>query len=275
MTWWIRSRREAGHADIKPRPLVAGRRPRSLEHHRVPLVASAPREPGRAPMRRWASMHAVRPPPMPRDQRSRLYGCSGPAYHVTMMLDTALKEWAVVCDLLLAGELAMLLRKGGILEAAGPDGFELETPHFALFPAWMHQDPAKLKPAYRDRVERFGSEPETVTIRGHARATHVWEVVSRAAFDELDELHPWSAEQIDMRFNYKPNRPLYLIAVRVHELPQARTIENDAEYAGCRSWVPLKAGDEIAPEGGPVLDDEAYGRIISRLDTAMGGASGQ
>ncbi|MEX0887194.1 MAG: DUF1802 family protein [Phycisphaeraceae bacterium] len=185
------------------------------------------------------------------------------------MLDTALKEWAVVCDLLLEGRLAMLLRKGGILEAAGPDGFELETPHFALFPAWMHQDPAKLKPAYRDRVERFGHEPDELTIRGHARATHVWEVTSRQAFDTLDDMHPWAAEQVDMRFNYKPNRPLYLIALRVYRLPTARTIANDAEYAGCRSWVPLKPGDEIDPAGDAVLDDDDYASIVERIAAAM------
>ena len=42
------------------------------------------------------------------------------------MLDIALKEWAVVCNLLLEGRLAVLLRKGGIAETGGAGVFELE-----------------------------------------------------------------------------------------------------------------------------------------------------
>ena len=52
------------------------------------------------------------------------------------MLRIALKEWAVICDLLLAGEQAILLRKGGVHEGTGPGQFRLEHDRFALFPAW-------------------------------------------------------------------------------------------------------------------------------------------
>ena len=60
------------------------------------------------------------------------------------MIEIALKEWAVICDLLVAGEQAILLRKGGIEEAEGPGRFRLKVRRFVLFPAWMHQLPERI-----------------------------------------------------------------------------------------------------------------------------------
>src|SRR5688572_15413116 len=130
------------------------------------------------------------------------------------MLDVALKEWSVVCDLLMEGRLAILPRKGGIHEDAGPGAFRLEHPRFALFPSWAHQRPAMIKPEHRERVEVI-EEPAEITFRAVAEAARIWEVPGRAAFDRLDDLHCWTEQQIDMRFDYKPDRPLYLVAVRV------------------------------------------------------------
>ena len=113
------------------------------------------------------------------------------------MLNTALKEWAIICDLLLEGRLAILLRKGGIHEASGPGRFELEHPRFLLFPSWAHQKPEMIKPAYRNRVQVL-DEPATITMAGWAEAAKIWRVPSRAAFDSLDDLHPWTREQIDI-----------------------------------------------------------------------------
>ena len=186
------------------------------------------------------------------------------------MLHVALKEWAVVCDLLIEGRLAMLLRKGGIHERGGEAVFELEHPRFALFPAWMHQVPNRLKPAYRERVVRHRQEPAHVTLKGMATVDHIWQVRSRQAFDSLDELHCFSRPQIDMRFNYKPERPLYLLAVRAYRLAEPRTIDNTPDYAGCRSWVPLRQGDAVDDvHATPALSDDAFAQVVRRIDTAM------
>ncbi|MEO1237669.1 MAG: hypothetical protein AAFX76_12855, partial [Planctomycetota bacterium] len=40
------------------------------------------------------------------------------------------------------------------------------------------------------------------------------EVGGREAFDRLDDLHPWLPPQVDMRFGYKPERPLYVVLVQ-------------------------------------------------------------
>lgn len=189
------------------------------------------------------------------------------------MLTIALKEWAAVCDLLVEGKLAIVLRKGGIHEDTGPGRFRLEVPRFALFPAWEHQDSGKLKPPFRERVEVFDAEPAMLPIKGYAEAARIWQVPSRAAFDALDDLHCWTHEQIDMRFNYKPDRPIYLLALRAYQLPGARTIANNPRYAGCRSWVDLNAEDAIDESGAtPAMDDAAFGAIVERVTRAMGSA---
>jgi hypothetical protein len=185
------------------------------------------------------------------------------------MLDVALKEWAVVCDLLLTGRLTILLRKGGIHEAKGPGVFELEHPRFALYRTWAHQRPEMLKPEFQAHVATR-SEPATITLDGIGEAVRIWRVPSRAAFDRLDDLHCWSVQQIDMRFDYKPDRPLYLMAVRARRLASPRTIANHAEYAGCRSWVPLRPGDGVDETGAsPALDDAHFAALIDRVDDAM------
>ncbi len=186
------------------------------------------------------------------------------------MLDTALKEWSIVCDLLLSGELTLLLRKGGIHETGGPGVFELEHPRFLLYPSYVHQKPRMIKPTLRDRVEVLDEEPHEITFGGLGEAATVWQVPSRQAFDRLDTLHCWSPKQIDMRFNYKPDRPLYLVAVRAYRLAQPHTVKNHAEYSGCRSWVALRPEDGVDDEGAKsVIDEKSFSAITEQVDQAF------
>ena len=185
------------------------------------------------------------------------------------MIRVALKEWSIVCDLLLEGQLSILLRKGGIHEEGGPGEFRLEHPRFALFPSWAHQKPEMIKLQLRDRV-RVLPEPAQVTFHAIADAARIWQVPSRTAFDQLDDLHCWSAAQIDMRFNYKPDKPLYLVAVRCHRLARPQTIDNDWSYGGCKSWVPLKESDAVDDSGAtPALSDAQFDALIHRIDESI------
>ena len=185
------------------------------------------------------------------------------------MLDIALKEWAVVCDLLLEGRLAILLRKGGIAEAGGAGVFELEHKRFVLFPSWAHQKPEMVKAPLGERVETL-DEPAKITFCGVGEAVQIWQVTSRAAFDTLDDLHCWSSAYIDMRFDYKPDRPLFLIAMRAYRLTHPKTIDYHSAYAGCRSWVPLRPGDEVDDTGAPpVIEDESFDAMIESINAAM------
>ncbi len=188
------------------------------------------------------------------------------------MLDIALKEWAIVCELLVSGELALLLRKGGIAETGGAGVFELEHKRFGLFPAWEHQKSEMLKEAYRTRPVLEETEPARIPLPGVGEAIRIWQVPSREAMDALDDLHCWSQAQIDMRFDYKPDRPLYLMAVRAWRLHEPKVIEQHAAYRGCRSWVPLRDGDDVADgpdQLTPAMDDDAFAAVVRRVDAVM------
>lgn len=193
------------------------------------------------------------------------------------MLDVALKEWSIVCDLLVEGRFAILLRKGGIHEYHGPGRFELEHQRFGLFPAWVHQDPQRIKPPYRDAVQVFDREPTDVTIRGYAEVSSdcIWQLPTtgsacRDLIESLDDLHPWTRPQIDMRLNYKPQRPLYLLALRVYRLSSPPTIPNRDAYAGCKSWVPLDEADDFDERDAmPAMSDETFAQLTDRLRRSL------
>ena len=158
------------------------------------------------------------------------------------MLSVALKEWDLLISALLEGRQALLLRKGGILESENQ--FELEHPAFLFYPTFVHQDPRMVKSAFRRDITQ-AAEPEVVTLRGYGTVARIFEVPSRRQLEALDDLHLWDAPLLDMRFHYRPEKPLYLVVVRAFKLPGPVTIPNTLDYAGCRSWVPLKQAIDI------------------------------
>ncbi|MEM7626427.1 MAG: DUF1802 family protein [Planctomycetota bacterium] len=183
------------------------------------------------------------------------------------MIDIALKEWTCTCDLIVEGKVCLLLRKGGVHEHDGPGRFKLEHDRFALFPAWEHENLDWIKPEFRPSRGVIVEEPAEVEIKGYAEVAGIWEVPSRAAFDQLDDLHPWLSPQIDMRFNYKPDRPLYAMLVRAFRFGESMIIPNRPAFAGCRSWVPLtRVEDRPTPVGAQaVLNDQSLDAQRARV----------
>jgi len=181
-------------------------------------------------------------------------------------LQVALKEWAVVCQALGSGRQIMLLRKGGIYEAAGE--FELENREFLLFPTYLHQNAQMLKPEAQGGVEKRDAEPGEVTLSAAGIVTDIVQLQSREQIQQIDDEHVWTRPLIDMRFDYRPENPLYLLLVRAYRLPEPLTIANTPSYAGCKSWVPLDSPVEI---GGalPVLDDARYGLKRTKIVEAL------
>jgi hypothetical protein len=170
-------------------------------------------------------------------------------------LKVGLKEWDVVCRALESGRQILLLRKGGIHDVEGV--FQLEEQNFLLFPTFLHQKAEMLKPGEQEQLVAHAAEPERVTISAAGSVTEIVRVNRREQIDAIDDAHIWSKAQIDMRFNYKPHNPLYLMFVRTYRLPQAIEIANTVAYAGCKSWVPLER--EIPTAGAtPVLSDTSY-----------------
>ncbi len=181
-------------------------------------------------------------------------------------LEVALKEWATVTDALTSGRQIVLLRKGGILEQSIKNRFSITHNEFLLFPTYLHQSRAQLKPEIP--FEATAAEPETVKLTAAGVVTDIMKVESRSQIDRLDDQHIWASALIDMRFNYKPQNPLYLVLVRAYTLPAATTLPNTPAYAGCKSWVPMgQAIDTSAARA--VLDEAAYAAkratILERL----------
>lgn len=170
-------------------------------------------------------------------------------------LQVGLKEWASVCHAIERGRQILLLRKGGINDVGGV--FELEERQFLLFPTYLHQKAHLLKPSDREGFAAVDAEPDSIHLSAAAVVTDVLKLRARSQVDALDREHVWTPEQIDLRFNYKPANPLFLVLLRAYRLAQPVTIPNTPVYAGCRSWVPL---DHAVPTSGatPVLDDAAY-----------------
>ena len=192
-----------------------------------------------------------------------------------MHLDIALKEWAIVCDFLAQGKCALLLRKGGIHEAGGPGRFALNHDRFLMFPAWEHERLDWIKPGWLPPEvdlsvdEPDKAEPTRITFKCYAEAARIWQVPSRQAFDQLEDLHPWATPQIDMRFNYKPDRPLYLLALRAYRMQPEVAVPNRDSFAGCVSWVPLGEDAVDVSSVEPAMNDAEFDSVIARVERAF------
>lgn len=179
----------------------------------------------------------------------------------------ALKEWALVCDRLLDGRQAVLFRKGGIDEK----GFWVEAPEFLLFPTFFHQMRDKVRPEFRREFDDSmrGAPPEgVVRFTGHAAVVDAIEVRRPEGVGSLEDLHPYTPEQVAMRLEFRPRKPLAILVVRAR--PLARPIEAPAreEFAGCLSWV--EPGIVPPPLGEPALPGEALEAVARRVRAAVG-----
>jgi hypothetical protein len=183
-------------------------------------------------------------------------------------LNIAIKEWATVVHALESGRQILLLRKGGILEQSVKNRFSITHNEFLLFPTYLHQSRGELKSDVE--FEAAAAEPTQVRITAAGMVTDIIKIESRAQVDRLDDLHIWTSSLIDMRFNYKPRNPLYLVLVRAYRLPEPVVLANTPVYAGCKSWVPLE--QPVATGGAAaVLDDMKYAgvreTILGRLNS--------
>ena len=168
----------------------------------------------------------------------------------------ALKEWAVVIDALAEGSQVFLVRKGGIAE--GKRGFELLHRRFLLFPTWEHQHREALQPSWRERFDAL--EPPDASVLELRHFAEVHDIAPAPAGPEaflaMPGQHVWTAEFFEKRYAYRPDLPLYVVAVRTYELAAPVCIPHDRRYQGCRSWVELY---QDVPTGGarPILSESA------------------
>ena len=173
------------------------------------------------------------------------------------MLQHAFKEWAVICQALAEGRQVMVLRKGGIAEH--DDRFTVEHERFWLYPTYAHQQRAGVvadAAPLLARAESARPPDDVVRITQFAEVTAIYRIHQLDTALSLAGQHIWSEEVVRQRFAYR-EPGLFVLAVRVWNLPAPAELAVTAEYAGCRSWVEL---DHPLPTAGadPAVAEAEY-----------------
>lgn len=181
-------------------------------------------------------------------------------------LGHGLQEWAVVCRALAEGRITLTVRKGGIHERGG-GLFTLEQQRFALMPTYLHQDASRVLPDYAgDYVAAVQDDPQpgSIVLTAWAEASRIWKIGDLARVQALGEELLWNADELARRFAYRDQPWLYVVALRIHRLPQPFIIPDHPAYAGCRSWIPLKQTVPLAGSQ-PVLSDAVFAQRVATI----------
>ncbi|MGB3766832.1 MAG: DUF1802 family protein [Phormidesmis sp.] len=183
-------------------------------------------------------------------------------------LQTALKEWSVAVDALSRGETAVLLRKGGIKEHNGR--FIAQAERAVLFPTFEHQKPELLKPHYQSLVTPVsaGWHPPTIELKAWAEISHIFLTTDEHKVSALADFHIWQPQLAQERLKWKPQQPLYVMALRVYRLPEPVIIPWTESYKGCRSWVDL---DEalVIERALPAIAEMEYKAEVAKIEALL------
>jgi hypothetical protein len=174
----------------------------------------------------------------------------------------ALKEWAVVCKALEEGRQIVLLRKGGILEYK--QGFEVKHEKFLLFPTFEHQSKDHLQSDYAAKLDDVLKEQATAgsnVMTSYAEVVDIKEITNRAALKSLEKYHIWNESYVNARMDYNPQKPMSVMLLRVFKLDKPISVDTKAEWAGCKSWIPV----DMHAAGTPVLDNLRFNKIASEV----------
>ena len=179
----------------------------------------------------------------------------------------ALKEWAFVCKLLLEGRQAIMLRKGGIDEK----GFWVEADEFLLYPTYFHQMTEKVRPEFVEECAAVLASPPpegALRMSGVARVVDHIEVRRNEGMDALRDLHPYDEEQVAMRLEFRPRKPLVILVVEARPVLETVEVPMLESYGGCVSWVDV--GVERPALGDPVLAEPSLRAIAERVRATVG-----
>lgn len=185
--------------------------------------------------------------------------------------DRAFKEWAVACEAMKEGRQILLIRKGGIREEGGV--FTVNDPEFFLMPTYEHQNARLLEPEWVTRLEAnraIARNPNEVTIDTYAVVDTVLTAKDDDQVNAARDETIWNPTYVKERFDFNPYDPLYLLVLRVYNLPQATTLPLLPEYVGCKSWVTLATPLSTLDATPAISEDEFIRRrtaLLGRLET--------
>jgi hypothetical protein len=184
----------------------------------------------------------------------------------------ALKEWAVAIEALIQGKTILLMRKGGIREHS--QSFTVPHHQVWLYPTYEHQRSELVKPAYASRVNPvpLGWHPDSISIQSWAEITHVFQVTEFDQVRELTPFHIWTENFASERLKWKPSSPLYILLLRVYNLPTCYPIPYEASYGGCRSWIDLRQAISTLNTR-PVLANDDYKQQVDTIQRVISRAT--
>jgi hypothetical protein len=152
-------------------------------------------------------------------------------------MQTAFKEWAVICRALARGRQQVILRKGGIVEPGGQ--FELAHREFLLMPTFLHQSDESLVPEARDLLIDIESDrpPEgAVVFRHRARVTDAIRIESLEELNRFRGQHVWADHVVAERF-HRWRDELHVLTVDISALAEPLVVPWRESFGGCKSWV--------------------------------------
>ncbi len=183
--------------------------------------------------------------------------------------EAALKEWAVAIEALGQGRLALIIRKGGIREEN--NRFEVRFPEFLFFPSFEHQQSDLLRPEHAaELTDALAATPDDdhLTFSHFAKVHSAFPVSELAELESLAPHHIWTQEYAEKRLRWRPRVALTAMVLRVYKLPEAKQVPVRAEYAGCKSWLPLLDAVTIDVLE-PAMSDAAFEAEAAAIDEAM------
>ncbi len=175
-------------------------------------------------------------------------------------LQHTLKEWAVAVKALERGDTALVVRKGGIREKA----FAVQSSRFLLLPGYEHQRPELLKPGYRGLIEEIPdrTDHDPLLFTSFAEVHAAYEISEPEQLQAIDPYHIWTPEYVGSRFKWRPKKPLTVLVLRTHLLPEPVELPYSEGYGGCKSWIALD--EAVSVEGArPALGDEDFERLVA------------
>lgn len=184
------------------------------------------------------------------------------------MTTFALKEWAVTCEALGAGDQVLIVRKGGI----GEKSFQLPHPRFFLMPTYLHQRPELVKPQFHDRyaqaLETRDAEPTQLALNLVAELVDAYPLTDDQALAAIDAEHTLTPDYAAERLKWRRKHPLWAAVLRVFRVKAPPTLHVLPEHGGCVSWIALPDAIKDGPAT-PVLDDDAFARAQQRIADAL------
>jgi hypothetical protein len=178
----------------------------------------------------------------------------------------ALKEWDAQIQALEAGNVSLIVRKGGIIERK--NDFEVEHKQFWLYPTFLHQNPGELQAQYAHLLLE-NPQAGLVQFRVFAEVKAVWKIENLGLVKQLEPFQALSGAALERRFRYRNKPWVHALLLRVLSLREPVKLPETPHYAGCVSWVELE--QEIAVQGlEPALEDAKYLELQTQLERLLG-----